>query len=96
MTLLDNAKTSPQVAERVFRRDESSAVIRIDEAEVEMVETFDGAEPAVILEDSGEVEPEPAWTFRYLVPTFLALTLIGIGVTGYRWYQLRSKYQVVE
>jgi len=64
--------------------------------EVDMVETFDGAEPAVILEDSGESEPEPAWTFRYLVPTFLAITVLGMGVTGYRWYQLRSKYQVVE
>lgn len=72
----------------------SAPALATDEPEPEMVQEFEGAEPAVILDDSGGSEPEPAWTFRYLVPTFLVLTLIGIGITGYRWYQLRSRYQI--
>jgi hypothetical protein len=63
---------------------------------MEVVETFDGAEPAVILDSTEGAEPEPAWTFRYLVPTFLVLTLLGVGVTAFRWFRLRSRYQIVE
>ncbi len=59
-------------------------------------EAFDGVEPAVIVESDSGPEIEPAWTFRYLVPTFLALMLLGVGVTVLRWIRMRSKYKIVE
>lgn len=67
-----------------------------DTEETMVIETFDGAEPAIVIEPDPLGDDEPAWTFRYLVPTFLVLTLIGVVVTVYRWYQLRSKYEVVD
>ncbi len=67
-----------------------------DTEETIVVETFDGAEPVIVIEPEALGDDEPAWTFRYLVPTFLVLTLIGVVVTFYRWYQLRSKYEVVD
>ena len=57
----------------------------------------DSDEPAVIIEeDEGLAEDEP-WTFRFLVPTVMVLTLllvVGLVVA----YQLRIKrrYRVVE
>ncbi len=62
----------------------------------EVAETFDGAEPAVVVEDDEGLEVEPAWTFRYLVPTFLALMLLGVAATVFRWIRMRSRYKIVE
>ena len=52
--------------------------------------------PAVVVDDGAPPEAEEAWTFRYLVPTVLALsglvvaaTVIGYGV------RVRSRYRVV-
>lgn len=55
-----------------------------------------GDEPAVVVEDGAALPTEDAWTFRFLVPTVLALsglaifaTVIGYGV------RIRSRYRVV-
>lgn len=56
-----------------------------------------GEGPAVVIEeDSGAVE-EDAWTFRYLVPTLLLLTGVGVVavVVGYG-VRVRGRYRVVE
>lgn len=56
----------------------------------------EGREPAVQIAEAGEAESDPAWTFRYLVPTLLALTgllLLALFV----WYLLgiKGRYRVV-
>ena len=54
-------------------------------------------EPAVVIED-GEGTPEDvAWTFRFLVPTLMALTvLLVVGLIV--WYQrgFNKRYRVSE
>ncbi|NNC43214.1 MAG: hypothetical protein HKO03_08260 [Acidimicrobiia bacterium] len=76
----------------------ASATEESEQVEVteEEGENFEGIEPAVIVESEGGPEIEPAWTFRYLVPTFLVLMLLGVGVTVLRWIRMRSKYKIVE
>jgi hypothetical protein len=59
-------------------------------------ETPSGDTPAVVVEESAPIAAEPAWTFRFLVPTVLAVsglalvaTVVGYGV------RLRGRYRVV-
>jgi hypothetical protein len=54
-----------------------------------------GQEPAVVVSDAGAAADEPAWTFRFLVPTLLALSglvlvalVIGYGV------RVKGRYRV--
>lgn len=43
-------------------------------------------EPAVVIEDSEEAAEDVAWTFRFMVPTLMVLTLIlAVGLVA--WYQ---------
>lgn len=55
-----------------------------------------GDEPAVVVDGGAVVPVEDAWTFRFLVPTVLALsglivvaTVVGYGV------RVRGRYRVV-
>lgn len=55
-----------------------------------------GDEPAVVVDDGAAVPTEDAWTFRFLVPTVLALSGLAIAATviGYG-VRIRSRYRVV-
>ena len=67
-----------------------------DDGAAEATQTYEpGTEPAVVLSDGGAEEDDPAWTFRYLVPTLLvasAIALLGLAV----WYGLgvKGRYRV--
>lgn len=54
-------------------------------------------EPAVVIEDSEGAPEDEAWTFRYLVPTLMVLTLaLVVGLVA--WYQrgFSGRYRVRE
>lgn len=53
--------------------------------------------PAVLVEEDAAAPEEEAWTFRYLVPTLLGVTGIGVVavVIGYG-VRVRGRYRVVE
>ncbi|MCB2224409.1 MAG: hypothetical protein KQH83_09600 [Actinobacteria bacterium] len=54
-----------------------------------------GAEPAVVVTDPAADDADPAWTFRYLVPTAItlsALVLAGFAV-GYG-VRIKGRYRV--
>ena len=55
-----------------------------------------GDEPAVVVDDGAAVPTEDAWTFRFLVPTVLAVSGLAIAATviGYG-VRIRSRYRVV-
>ena len=55
-----------------------------------------GDTPAVVVDEGAPVPTEDAWTFRFLVPTVLALSgLIVVGtVIGYG-LRVRGRYRVV-
>lgn len=51
--------------------------------------------PAIVIDDSGALPEEEAWTFRFLVPTLMVMALamvVGLVV----WYQrgLNSRYRI--
>lgn len=51
--------------------------------------------PAVVVEGGDEAEEDEAWTFRYMVPTFMALTgLVVVAVVVGYFVRVRSRYVV--
>ena len=55
-------------------------------------------EPAILIIESEGVPDEPAWTYRYLIPTSLALATIVIlgNVIQYFRKVVKKRYKVVE
>ena len=53
-------------------------------------------EPAVVIPDSEPAAEEQAWTFRFLVPALLVAALALVGVTSYKYRDLKRRYRVVE
>ena len=54
-------------------------------------------EPAVVIDDTEGAPEETAWTFRFLVPMLMVLTLVMVvGLVA--WYQrgFRGRYRVRE
>ncbi len=53
--------------------------------------------PAVVIDDSEAIPADEAWTFRYLVPTLMALVLVLV-VGLFVWYQraVSGRYRVTE
>jgi hypothetical protein len=51
--------------------------------------------PAVTVgEPSAPIEDE-AWTFRYLVPTLLAMSAVGLGITAFAYTRrVKGRYRV--
>ena len=54
-------------------------------------------EPAIVIDDSEGAPEDVAWTFRFLVPTLMALTLVLV-VGLFVWYQrgFNRRYRVSE
>lgn len=56
-----------------------------------------GVVPAVPAEPAAEEGDDQPWTFRYMVPTVLAIGVLGlIGAGLYYAFGIRGRYQVVE
>ncbi len=56
------------------------------------------AQPYIELEEVVEEEDVPQWTYRYLVPTVVALTVVLIAGTAVMYFVkvVRGRYAVVE
>jgi hypothetical protein len=58
-------------------------------------ETTPSEEPAVVVQPEAEVSEED-WTFRFLVPTVLAISGLVIAITAIGYgVRVRSRYRVV-
>lgn len=57
-----------------------------------------GLEPAVPIPDEGATEAVPDWTYRYLIPTGLALTVVVVLITSIQYFTnvVRKRYRIVE
>ena len=54
-----------------------------------------GEEPALIISDEAAAEDDPAWTFRYLVPTLLVLTALILAVVAVAYaIRVKGRYRV--
>ncbi|MDH3606328.1 MAG: hypothetical protein OER12_04975 [Acidimicrobiia bacterium] len=52
-------------------------------------------EPAVVIDDSEGLPEEAAWTFRFLVPTLLALTLALVAGLFFRYQRgFKGRYRI--
>jgi hypothetical protein len=53
--------------------------------------------PAVVVEEAAPAEPVPDWTYRYLVPTCLALALVFCVITVVLYFTrvVKSRYKSV-
>ena len=57
-----------------------------------------GLEPAVSLDGESPVEPQNEWTYRYIIPTGLALAAIIILLTAIKYFTdvVRKRYRIVD
>ena len=55
-------------------------------------------EPAVPVTTPDTVEPVPDWTYRYLVPTGIAIALLIAVITSIQYFTrvVRERYRIVE
>lgn len=52
--------------------------------------------PAVVISDENAQEDDTAWTFRFLVPTVLALSGLALAAVAFAYgFRLRGRYRVV-
>jgi len=57
-----------------------------------------GLEPAVPIPADSPLVPLPDWTYRYMIPTTLALAAVVILLTSIRYFTnvVRKRYRIVE
>lgn len=67
-------------------------------AEVTSTTVSSGLTPAVEMESEASEPPQPDWTYRYLIPTGLALAGIIIVLTAIKYFTdvVRKRYRIVE
>lgn len=69
-----------------------------DEAAETTTTINSGLEPAVSLDSESPVEPQNEWTYRYIIPTGLALAAIIILLTAIKYFTdvVRKRYRIIE
>jgi hypothetical protein len=67
-------------------------------AEVTSTTVSSGLTPAVEMESEASEPAQPDWTYRYLIPTGLALAGIIIVLTAIKYFTdvVRKRYRIVE
>ncbi len=58
-------------------------------------DTSGGDGPAVVVEEAPPPPAEQAWTFRFLVPTVLAVTGLALAATAVGYAARRRRYRLV-
>ena len=66
-------------------------------AEAEVI-SESGLEPAVPIPEEDETETVADWTYRYMIPATLVLTVLVIVMTSIRYFTVvvRNRYRTVE
>lgn len=54
-----------------------------------------GTEPAVVIEEPAPLPADEAWTFRFLVPTVLAMSGLALAATAVGYAARRRRYRLV-
>ncbi len=69
-----------------------------DTTEPATISESSGLEPAVPIPADSPLEPLPDWTYRYMIPTTLALAAVVILLTSIRYFTnvVRKRYRIVE
>lgn len=69
-----------------------------DAETTDAVVTGEVGDPAVVVPDDSSIEPVADWTYRYLIPSTLALAAIIILGTSIRYFTnvVRQRYRTVE
>lgn len=75
------------------------AVGAMEEVEDEGPRVTSDVEPAVVQDLFFEEEPDPpAWTYRFMIPLLITITLLAVVATTVQYFLrvVRSRYQPVE
>jgi hypothetical protein len=75
------------------------AVGAVEEVEDEGPRVTSDVEPAVVQDLFFEEEPDPpAWTYRFMIPLLITITLLAVVATTVQYFLrvVRSRYQPVE
>lgn len=80
------------IAVPVFAQDEEETT------EPTIISESSGLEPAVPIPVEKPPEAVPDWTYRYMIPTTLALVAVVILLTSIRYFTdvVRKRYRIVE
>jgi hypothetical protein len=81
-----------------FAADDEAEPTPISEEEPVLI-SEDVGEPALEVEISPAAEPDvPAWTYRFLIPTLIALTIVVVAVTTIQYFNqvVKARYRPVE
>jgi len=80
------------IAGPAFAQDEEETT------EPTIISESSGLEPAVPIPDEKPPEAVPDWTYRYMIPTTLALVAVVILLTSIRYFTdvVRKRYRIVE
>ena len=80
------------IAGPAFAQDEEETT------EPTIISESSGLEPAVPIPDEKPPEAVPDWTYRYMIPTPLALVAVVILLTSIRYFTdvVRKRYRIVE
>lgn len=80
------------IAGPAFAQDEEETT------EPTIISESSGLEPAVPIPDEKLPEAVPDWTYRYMIPTTLALVAVVILLTSIRYFTdvVRKRYRIVE
>jgi len=80
------------IAVPVFAQDEEETT------EPTIISESSGLEPAVPIPDEKPPEAVLDWTYRYIIPTTLALVAVVILLTSIRYFTdvVRKRYRIVE
>ena len=77
----------------------AAAVGAVEEVEDEGPRVTSDVEPAVVQDLFFEEEPDPpAWTYRFMIPLLITITLLAVVATTVQYFLrvVRSRYQPVE
>ncbi len=84
------AFAAPAIAQTALQDSEEGELVPAEPADSDMV-------PAEVAEEVAEEEADQPWTARYLIPSFIVVTILLIGgIVLYYFIAIKNRYNVVQ
>lgn len=84
------AFAAPAIAQATALQDSEEELVPAEPADSDLV-------PAEVTEEVAEEEADQPWTARYLIPSFIVVTILLIaGIVLYYFIAIKNRYNVVQ
>jgi hypothetical protein len=84
------AFAAPAIAQTALQDSEEGELVPAEPADSDLV-------PAEVAEEVAEEEADQPWTARYLIPSFIVVTILLIGgIVLYYFIAIKNRYNVVQ